>query len=362
MSEFFQLRVNNVIRETDDTISITFDIPAELKEVFSYKAGQFVSIKTELEGQTQSRAYSIASSPDVDDELTVTVKEIEDGFVSKFLNRNVTTGDNLYVMKPRGKFVADVMPGKKRTQIMFAAGSGITPIFSMLKTILEIEKQSNVVLVYLNRNKNKIIYLSLIDELITKYSNRLSVIHYLTQEHSDFQHNKGRLDKEKVLNLLRDYSNDKSIETHYYMCGPKEMMNAILEALNEFGVDKSFIHKESFNSGKSGGECKPALIQPMIPVKKDFKEVKVVLYNEQHTVAVKKDESILEAVMRDGYDPPFSCQIGACASCRAKLVTGEVEMDERDALTDDEIKQGYILTCQSHPKTENVFINFDDQY
>ena len=363
MSEYYKLKVKKVVRETAESISITMDIPRELKELFSYKPGQFLTIKTEIDGKVYSRAYSVSSSPFMDPDITVTVKEIEDGFVSKHMNRNVHAGDILEVMSPRGKFTIELKPEMKRLHILFAAGSGVTPILSILKSILFKEIQSKVVLVYSNRSTEKMIFRDVLNSLVAQFADRFKIIHFLTQGNPDLEHIQGRIDKNRTLNILRDYGNDASVEKHYYLCGPRGMMNEIEAVLTEFNVEKQYIHKESFNSGKDVDEVynKVKIVLP-VDKKKDGKDVKIKIYNEEHIVSVKTDETILEAAMRDGYDPPFSCQIGACATCRAKLVSGNVVMDERDGLTDDEINQGYILTCQSHPVTENVYVDYDDQY
>lgn len=366
MAEYFKLKIGKVKRETEDSVSITFDIPEYLRETFKYKHGQFITIKTEFDNKPVSRAYSISSCPFYDDDLTVTIKEIEKGFVSAYLNQQIKSGDILEVLKPRGKFTVDLSPEAKRTHILFAAGSGITPIMSILKSILFVEKESRVILVYSNRNEDTIIFKDELSELEAKYSDRFKIIHIFSRPAKTNGQLIGRINKEISKKIISNHFADEDNELHFYMCGPQGMMQEIQSVLDELDVDKKFIHKESFNSGKNPGcDNKVELTIPKVNMEDETnkaRKVKVNIYSEEHFLDVNPDETLLDAALREGYDPPFSCQIGACATCRAKLVNGKVEMDERDALTDEEIEEGYILTCQAHPVSDDVHVDYDDQY
>lgn len=362
MKHFYQLRVSKVKRETDEAVSITFDVPDELKDSFKYKHGQFLTIKTNFNSKPVSRAYSISSCPYVDTDLTVTVKEIEDGFVSAFLNKKIKEGDVFEVQQPRGKFTVELKPDAKRLHFLFAGGSGITPIMSILKSILFVETNSKVILVYSNRNENSVIFKDILGDLEKKFADRIKIIHIFSKPTVTNGELTGRINKQIALDIINSYPVDEFDERHFYMCGPNGMMNEIQSALEELEVNKSFIHKESFNAKKSEEDK----IQIIIPEKKMEERktniIKIKIYSEESEIKVNPDETILEAALREGFDPPFSCQIGACATCRAKLISGQVNMIERDALTDEEIEEGYVLTCQAYPISDDVYIDYDEQY
>lgn len=362
MKHFYQLRVSKVKRETDEAVSITFDVPDELKDSFKYKHGQFLTIRTNFNSKPVSRAYSISSCPYVDTDLTVTVKEIEDGFVSAFLNKKIKEGDVFEVQQPRGKFTVELKPDAKRLHFLFAGGSGITPIMSILKSILFVETNSKVILVYSNRNENSVIFKDILGDLEKKFADRIKIIHIFSKPTVTNGELTGRINKQIALDIINSYPVDEFDERHFYMCGPNGMMNEIQSALEELEVNKSFIHKESFNAKKSEEDK----IQIIIPEKKMEERktniIKIKIYSEESEIKVNPDETILEAALREGFDPPFSCQIGACATCRAKLISGQVNMIERDALTDEEIEEGYVLTCQAYPISDDVYIDYDEQY
>jgi len=362
MKYFYQLRVSKVKRETDEAVSITFDVPYELKDSFKYKHGQFLTIKTNFNDKPVSRAYSISTCPYVDTDLTVTVKEIEDGFVSAFLNKKIKEGDIFEVQQPRGKFTIELKPDRKRLHFLFAGGSGITPIMSILKSILYVETNSKVILVYTNRNENSVIFKEFLNDLEKKYSDRIKIIHIFSKPTDTNGKLTGRINKQIAMDIINSFPANEFDERHFYMCGPNGMMYEIQSALDELRVNKPFIHKESFNAKKSESDK----IQMNIPEKKmeeaKLKTIKLKIYSEESEINVNPDETILEAALREGFDSPFSCQIGACATCRAKLISGQVNMIERDALTDEEIEEGYVLTCQAHPISDDVYIDYDDQY
>ncbi len=356
------LKIKKLIKETDKAISISFDIPIELKSVFNYKPGQFLTLKPEINGKTYKRAYSISSSPNVDEDLTITIKAIDGGFVSNHLVNNLHPDDFMQVQSPAGKFTFDFKPENQNQYVFFAGGSGITPVMSLIKSALTLEPKSRISLFYSNRDENSIIFKQQIEYLEKKYYDRFKIVHILSRASDDWIGFRGRIDKNRALALINDFiQNPKSNTTHYFLCGHQGMMNEIMECFDILKISKNNIHKESFNKLNVNGFDSNNYIN-VSPNNKQIvrKKIKIKIYSETFDLFVEPDETILTAALRENLDPPFSCQIGACASCRAKLVSGKVIMDERDALTEDEIEQGYILTCQSHPVTDDVVVDYDD--
>lgn len=358
--KFYLLKIKNLTRETHDTVSISFEIPNDLKSTFAYKQGQYLTLKVPVNGVENRRAYSICSSPVNDTDLTIAVKKVDDGVVSRYLNDSLKVGDYLEIMPPMGNFVVDVSEDSQRHYVMIGAGSGITPLISMIKTILHVESKSQVILIYQNRSTDSIIFQNELEKLAVKYENRLVIVHILSRPESDWTGLSGRLNAEKIKRLINNIEIKNIFSAQFYLCGPQGMMHEAETALKELNVATHQIHKESFTAPL------PKIVDESehnILLKQEeeltTRTVKLRLYGENYVYEVEPDETVLTAAMREGYDPPFSCQIGACSTCRAKLVSGKVLMDERDSLTDDEIEEGFILTCQSHPLTDDVLIDYD---
>jgi ring-1,2-phenylacetyl-CoA epoxidase subunit PaaE len=360
--KFHTLKINNIVQETDNAVSVEFEIPNELKETFEYKHGQYVTIKIPLESE-ERRAYSICSSPLESYNITVAIKEKEDGFVSKYLNNEIKNGDILEVMPPLGNFTIELDGDKSRNLIMFGGGSGITPLMSILKTALIKEPNSKIILFYSNTNKNSIIFKNELDELISKYPDNLFIYHFLSKPDAEWNGEKGRIDKQNAEYIFEKYV-DTSEDNEYFLCGHQGMMNDILEVMDNINVDENKIHKESFTvelpDVTQKKSQKPEAITDFDENELTDRNVKIILYNEELEMTVRPDETILTAAQREGFDPPFSCQIGACSTCRAKLESGRVYMEEHDALTDMEIEDGYVLTCQAHPISDDVIVNYDE--
>lgn len=356
------LKIKNIIKETDRAISVSFDIPEELKSIYNYKPGQFITLKPEINGKTHKRAYSISSSPNFEEDLTVTIKAIDNGVVSNYLLNHLNINDLIEVHPPAGKFTFDFKPENQNNYVFFAGGSGITPVMSLIKSALAIEPKSNIILFYSNRDENSIIFKQQLEYLEKKYYDRFKIVHILSKASESWFGLRGRIDKNRALSLIKDYvSKPNSVDTHYFLCGHQGMMAEILECLDYLNVGKENIHKESFTKlNVNGFDDKSKKIVETDSKKIIKRKIKIKIYSETFDLFVNPDETILTAALRESLDPPFSCQIGACASCRAKLISGKVVMDERDALTDDEIEQGYILTCQAHPITDDVIIDYDD--
>jgi len=352
---FEKLRIKQIKKETSDCVSIVFDIPQELQEKFLYKHGQHLTMRTFINGEEVRRSYSLCSSP-LENEWKVAVKKAEGGLFSAYANELLKPGDVLEVMQPLGHFYTELNPQHKKSYIFFAAGSGITPVISIIKTILAVESKSNVTLVYGNRNRSSIIFREELEALKNKYIDRFSIIHVLSREMTDAEINHGRIDAAKCALLF-----DKVLDIHadeFFICGPEEMLFTVKNFLQQHDVDEKKIHFELFTTAESK---KPKVkIERAAKEKKAVSKVTAKLDGIVFDFDVEKDgEAIIDSALMQGIELPYSCKGGVCSTCKAKLLEGEVEMDAHYSLEPEEIEQGYILTCQSHPKTENVVIDFD---
>lgn len=358
--KFYLLKVQEVNRETHDTVSISFDVPEDLKEIFKYKHGQYITIKIPIRGVENRRAYSICSSPATDEPLTVAVKKADMGTVSIYLNDSLRAGEFIEVMPPLGSFTIDLDPLLQREYVFVGGGSGITPLLSIMKTVLLAEPKSNVHLLYGNRDEDSIIFKNQLEFYESKFADRFKVIHFLSRPGDNWRGIAGRINKAYFIEYLENKLSNNPKDIEYFLCGPQGMMQEIESALQEMDVDKANIHKENFTAPlpRLGEEARTEInLDELVP-----RNIRLVLYGEEKEMVVEPDETVLTAAQREGFDPPFSCQIGACSTCRARLKSGRIYMEERDSLTDDEIEAGYILTCQSHPLTDDVLVDYDDQY
>ncbi|MFP4528628.1 MAG: 2Fe-2S iron-sulfur cluster-binding protein [Candidatus Kapaibacterium sp.] len=358
---FYPLKVKDIRKETSDSASIFFEVPDDIKEKFEYKHGQYLTVMLELEGRVERRAFSISTSPNENGLLGITVKATGDGFFSRYMISEVRAGDEIMVMPPMGNFTIDLDEQNERIYIMLGGGSGITPLISILKTVMAAEPKSRIYLFYANRREEDIIFRENLDELMKKNPHRLEVIHILSQPSTGWIGPKGRLDSHRIIELLRKYAGDVINAAEYFICGPPGLMNQFERALDELAVPAAQRHKESFSTPveriieKASGEAGMDEDEEL-----KTRKIRIKIYGEEHELTVDPDETVLTAAMREGYDPPFSCQIGACATCRAKLESGKVRMDAEDALTDEDKAEGYVLTCQSHPLTDDTYINYDE--
>ena len=369
--KFHSLKVVNVKKETADAVSITLEVPDELKETFLYKPGQYLTVQVIIDGQKFRRAYSLSSSPVTDQHLTITTKRVDKGIVSNYLNDTIKPGDELEVMPPLGAFVPKLDPLNEKNYIFFSGGSGITPIMSIMKTVLKTEPLSKVTLFYGNRNAESIIFHQELMKFKEEHGDRINIVHTLDEYSDDWEGYKGRMDREKANYLLNKYCGTSWANADYYICGPAPMMREVELALQGKLVRKEQIHREHFTSnlletdvadkiteaaGTSASEATPAAGSGELsfPVR-----AKIILDGNEYEVEIPETGTVLEAAIDADIDPPFACQIGACSTCRAKLREGKVSMDEREALTDEEIEEGYILTCQSHPLTNTLIVDYD---
>ncbi|WP_064197434.1 MULTISPECIES: ferredoxin--NADP reductase [Emticicia] len=348
------LQVKEVVQETSDSVTIYFWHP--LSEQIKYKAGQFITIIVPAGegGKKVRRSYSMSTSPHSDTSIGVTVKRVAGGLVSNYLNDKVKVGDFLEIIEPMGNFVVETDADNARHLVMFGAGSGITPLLSMAKSVLKMEPNSRVSLVYGNRSEESIIFKQKLHELEAQYGNRLVVSHVLSRPSEVWVGQKGRISQGLAIRLMKEFNTDFSTD-NFYMCGPNEMMEDIIKGLEIYNVPKSRIHKENFHAA--------------IADESDNKEedgetlqtqtVKVKYEGEEFEFEVKPHQTILEAALEEDIDLPYSCQAGMCTACMGKCVEGKVKMDEEEGLTEKEIKQGFILTCVAHPMTKGVVIEID---
>lgn len=357
MIHFHTLAVKQIKKETDDCVSITFEVPEELRDTFRFKQGQSITLRTKVNGEEVRRTYSICSSP-FDETLRVAVKKVEGGLFSSYANEQLQPGDYLDVMPPVGNFFTPLHPGQKKNYVGFAAGSGITPLLSLIKTTLLTEPQSSFTLVYGNRSKGGIIFKEELEALKDKFINRFRVYHILSREKTEAEINYGRIDRTKCEALFSKLIDLSSCD-EFFLCGPEEMIFSVRDYLREKGVKKEHIHFELFTIpgqkkstvDTAGNEKTEEGPQARISVKLDGIQFDFPLSFH--------GASILDAALKQGADLPYACKGGVCCTCKAKLVEGQVSMDENWGLEEEEVEKGFILTCQSHPTTEKVMVDFD---
>ncbi len=352
MSRFHSLTVKEVTRETADCVSIAFQIPAHLSSEFTYLQGQYITFKLNINGQEIRRSYSVCSSPLTDTDLRVAVKKVKEGKGSIYLNEKIKAGDVLEVMTPMGNFYTAVNAANKKEYILFAGGSGITPMLSIIKSVLKAEPQSNIQLFYGNENEEAIIFSQQLNKLEQEANGKLKVHHILNQSQTAIPEiYKGIMTKEKVAALMNSFVK-VNIDTEIFICGPTPMMQNVEQTLQTMNVPKLQVHLEYFSA-----PVDTAAISEPIGAKKA--SLTIILDGDEVVTELLPDESILEAALRINLDAPYACQGGSCCTCRALLVEGKVEMKVNYALLDAEVKQGFILTCQSHALTDTIVVDYD---
>lgn len=354
---FHPLTISDIRRETSDCVSIAFEVPAELKEVFRFREGQNITLRTVLAGEEIRRSYSVCSSP-LEKELRVAVKAVAGGRFSGFANRQLQKGDQLEVLPPTGKFHTSLDPTQRKKYLAIAAGSGITPIVSIIKTVLATEPFSEFTLVFGNRNRSSIIFKESLEALKNKYMERFRLVHILSRERTDSAVNHGRIDAAKCEELGEKLINWQEAD-HYFLCGPEAMIFSVRDFLLSRGVDGRKIHFELFTSP---GQTTPTNLHPESEASDSGPVAQITIRLDGVSFDFDlgfKGSSILDGALQQGADLPYACKGGVCCTCRAKLVSGEVEMDVNYALEPEEVAAGFILTCQSHPRTEKVVVDFD---
>lgn len=358
--KFHPLKVKNLKRETSDSVSISFDIPSDLINDYKFLQGQSITIRKSFNGEEIRRSYSICSSP-LDNELRVGIKKVENGLFSTYANTELKEGDILDIMTPSGHFYTELNPSQNKSYLAFAAGSGITPILSIIKTTLATEKQSTFTLVYGNKNTSSIMFLEEIEALKNTYLERFKVFYILSRESVDVPILNGRINGDKCteLNLHKLINTAEINET--FLCGPEEMIMSVKETLVSMGMDSKNIHFELFTTPSIAAQAATKVQTSAVQADRSASaavSVKIDGLTYQLDLPYGGD-TILDAALKAGADLPFACKGGVCCTCRAKVTKGSVSMDMNFSLEDDEVEKGYILTCQSHPTSEEVFVDFD---
>jgi len=355
MSKFHSIKVADIYKETKDCSVISFEIPVALQEEFQFIQGQHLTLKSSIDGKEERRSYSLCSSP-IENKWKVAVKKINGGVFSTFVNENLKKGDFLELMQPNGEFFTTVNPSKAKNYIAFAAGSGITPILSIIKTHLALEPNSTFKLFYLNRSVKSIIFKEEIELLKNKYFDRFEIFHFLTKELRSIELLNGRFTKEKLQVLTSKIIEVPEVDD-CFICGPEEMIFLIRDALVSAGLSKDKIHFELFSTGNSKEDKQR--ITKILEHKVEGTEVTIIDGGKEFHFTMDDDfDNILDGALAAGADLPFACKGGVCSTCRCKIISGTVEMKINYALDENEVAKGLILSCQAVPTSKNVVVEF----
>ena len=354
---FHTLSIKKVEQETADSIAVTFNVPNENKDAFAFSEGQYLTLKKTIDGNEVRRSYSICKAPH-ENELTVAIKRVSGGLFSNAANDEFKAGDLIEAMPPTGKF-GHRPNNHQPNYLAIAAGSGITPIISIIKHALHTEPNSTFTLIYGNKNRGSIIFFEALEELKNRYMERFSLIHILSREKMDADVVYGRLDENKfnALGGLVPFG----LFSSAYLCGPENMIHTATDFLQQKGMKKTDIHFELFGTADAH---KKAKTNEADNAENDAVKSKITIKLDGRTTSFElayRSVSILDAALKEGADLPYACKGGVCCTCKAKLIEGEVSMDVNYALEAEEVEQGFILTCQAHPITENVVIDFDEK-
>lgn len=352
---FHRLKIADIRRETADTVSVSFLVPENLTSAYQYEAGQYLTLKTDINGDEVRRSYSLCTSPD-EGEWRVAIKEVEEGLFSTFANRELKIGQELDVMTPNGLFTRKSDEGANKSYILYAAGSGITPVIALAKSILKNDSGSNVSLFYGNKNTASIIFREELEALKNEHMDRFRLIHILSRENPGNKIQQGRINAEKCEALNKaflHYEKQHLDEVEVFVCGPEDMIMAVKACMMQFGVPEKQIHFELFG----------APVKKVVHVEGPIIEanVRIIHDGDTYDLNLQSDaENILDAAQRTGADLPFACKGGVCCTCKAKVIEGSARMDVNYGLEEDELAAGYILTCQAHPTSEKLVVSFDD--
>jgi ring-1,2-phenylacetyl-CoA epoxidase subunit PaaE len=351
--EFHRLRVTEVSTLTEDSVTVTLDVPAELSETFAYVPGQHVTMRALIDGEDVRRSYSIcanANSP----KLRVGIKRLPGGVFSTYATSDLEAGDVLEVMAPVGDFTIEIEPASPRRAVAIAAGSGITPVMSLIATSLESEPFSNWTLLFGNRTANSIMFLEELEGLKDRFRSRFQLFHMLSREGSDVPLLSGRIDEDKIRTIHDRLLGDAPVDD-WYLCGPYEVVMMARETLQELGVAEDSIHDELFFAGP----VDPSTLPSEPPPGEGTVDLTVILDGRAVDTRMSPETSILDAALRVRSELPFSCKGGMCATCKGRIEEGEVTMEKNYALIDEEVEAGYVLTCQSHPVSDRVVVRYD---
>jgi ring-1,2-phenylacetyl-CoA epoxidase subunit PaaE len=359
MSGFHQLTVSDVRKETDDAVCITLDVPNGLKEAFRFAHGQYLTLQADIDGSEVRRSYSICS--DIDEaNLCVAIKQVNGGVFSTYANNLLRAGDTLAVSPPAGNFTSELNPASAKTYLCIAAGSGITPVISIVKSILAHEPNSEVTLLFGNQRVASIMFREALEQLKNRYMSRFQLVHILSQEKRDTEILNGRINNKKGAELSQHLL-DLAQFDEFFLCGPESMISEVSRGLRGFGADEACIHYELF--GASADDAARVVEKHRERARRlgDQMCLVTVIFDGRGTVLElgADGENILDRAIDAGLDLPFACKGGVCATCKAKVADGEVEMDMNHALDAHELDGGYVLTCQAHPLSAKVVIDFD---
>lgn len=348
---FYKLKIQEVKRETPSAVSIVFHVPDELKPFYQFTAGQYVTLKLTLDGKEVRRAYSICAAPK-SGELRIAVKEVANGYFSKFANQKLTAGDLLEVSVPEGKFTFEPHVDYQKSYGAFAAGSGITPVISIAKTVLIEESKSTFILVYGNKKPEETIFHDTLIQLQKEYLGRFFV-HFVYSQTNVNEELFGRIDKSVVNHILKNKHADLTF-SKFYLCGPEEMINTVSGVLKENNISEKDIKFELF--GTSSNET----VAPTSEMSEGHSQITILVDSEETTFEMSQKQTILEAALKHGLDVPYSCQGGICSSCICKVTEGTVTMKKNQILTEEEIAEGLTLSCQALPTSSSIKVNFDE--
>ena len=348
MADFHSLTVSHIEKLTSSAVAISFDIPKELVQTFAFTAGQYITIKKEIKGKELRRAYSISSSPK-NNRITIGVKKVDRGGFSDFANTKLAVGDTLELLPPEGRFTFSPSENTKNIAA-FAAGSGITPIMSIARAVLEANSQNTFVLVYGNKSYAECMFYTDLVKLQLDYSKRFFV-HFTNSETMEDDALFGRIDTSTVNYALKNKHKDLAFDA-FYLCGPEAMIHLVTDTLIENDIDKNKIHFELFTATE---------IKEELPITEEgLTQLEVTVDDEVFSLQMNKKGIVLDAVLKENIDAPYSCQGGVCSSCIARVTEGKAIMVKNQILTDGEIEEGFILTCQAHPVTATLKVDYDD--
>ena len=357
---FHPLRVRRIDPDTAEAVIVTFEVPPDLRDVFGFTQGQYLTLRGDVEGQDLRRSYSICAGVD-DGELRVGVRKVNGGVFSNWINAYLKVGDTLQVMAPQGRFFVPIDREAKRQYVGIAGGSGITPILSIMKTVLGREPKSRFTLIYGNRALRSTMFKEEIEDLKNKYLTRVVLHHVFSDEHTDAPINHGLMNRDKIAEFLDALVPARAID-HAFVCGPYQMNDEAEAALLAAGVAEDRIHIERFGIAPQAAQAVGAVIHQAQPGDAELAKVTIIRDGLRREIEFRKDQpSILDAASAAGLEVPFSCTSGVCGTCRAKLIEGQVRMERNFALEKKEVEAGFVLTCQSHPTTERVVLSFDER-
>ncbi len=360
MSEgFYPITIQKLTKETSDSTTIKLHIPVELEDTFKYTAGQYLTFEEEINGEKVRRSYSLCTYEGVDDAPAVTVKKVEGGKMSTYFNENISEGMSLQVMPPMGKFTVVPDSSRSKQYVLFAGGSGITPVLGIAKAVLKDEPNSKVVLVYANRDPESVIFKDLIKNLEQENKDRFQVLLSYDRAPLTWFGLKGVLTEDKIQTIIKSKIGGSFDQYEYFICGPGPMMEVIKNGLRGISVPKEKINIEYFSAPTKSEDN---ATEEEVSIDEDFSgnaEVTLEVYGKTHTIQCDSNTTILKAAMDEGIDPPYSCTVGVCTTCRAKVSIGKLYMIEREGLSDQEIEQGFVLTCQAQPRSNKIQLKYE---